>query len=146
MERCVVGACLAHRDIKLPNTIHRFLLFSHHRAFSLHPITSPSSSIDSGPSPVAFPSVHHSSLVPSPCGKSPAAPPCRPPGKLSRRALSQPLGHTADTTPQWYLRLHQLPGGEGQEVHSRHAHQWQVLPPSLVPPRCNCRAALLHEN
>lgn len=27
---------------------------------------------------------------------------------------------------QWHLRVHQLPGGEGQEVHSRHSCQWYV--------------------
>lgn len=82
MERRVVGACLAHRDIKLPNTIHRFLLFSHHCIFFLHPITSRSHPIDPDLATIAFTIVHHTSFVPRHVVSSPLP---RPPAALARK-------------------------------------------------------------
>lgn len=61
----------------------------------------------------------------------PLGPPCRAIDlPRPRPTPSLPPTHTHTTTSQHvrHLRLHQLPGGEGQEVHPRHPRQWYVAP------------------
>jgi hypothetical protein len=74
------------------------------------------------------------SVATSPCGKS-----CWLP-RSADAAPGQVKEETKLTTPaQRNFRIHQLPGREGQEVHSQHTHQWQVPSPlALVASSPGC--------
>lgn len=67
-----------------------------------------------------LPLVSHSSFVSSPCGKFH--------GPARVVSCDQHSRTGTDDIQQWNFRVHQLLGGEGQEVHSQHTRQWQVAP------------------
>lgn len=105
-----------------------FLLPSHHifNELSVIPLPNPLPSIHSFSSSNSH---HHppepAPFLQQPCGKSNPRPlPESVP--LTGEGIRGPMPAPMLTSPssQWNLRLHQLPGGEGQEVHSRHSYQW----------------------